>query len=395
MSEDRTPGTKMTTTAVGPAIRLAIHDGQLLANPIGYLGSEFAAYRAACSASGLRWNGKANAGAPAALAALVANLAAAGFSSVIEGSEAAEAAIEAKRVAFNAAAAATADEDAARARLAKIEAKLAESGKALYGFQKEGVVWLSSTQSGILGSEMGTGKTIQFLVAIPENGRGVVIVPASLRLNWKAECAIWRPDLKVTVLLGRSCFRWPEAGELVVLAYEGLADTFGPAPEGVFLAADECQFAKSKTAVRTKRLMTLAAAARGAKGRTFGLSGTPLKNRPPELWTVLEVFGVAEKAFGHFGRFYWMFGAYKTKYATEWGCPRPEAAEALRKVMLRHERKDVLDLPEKQHQVLLVEPSREVSRLAGEVLAKLAAAGVKWDEENEVREVKPGRNPND
>lgn len=147
-------------------------------------------------------------------------------------------------------------------------------------------------------------------------------------------------------------------------------------PEGMTLFADEAQFAKNRKAKRTQRLAALAAATRKNGGRTFGLTGTPLRNVPPELWQVLETFGVAEEAFGHFGRFYYLMGGRKTEYGTEWDTPKAESAEVLRKVMLRRERQDVLkDLPGKRWQPILVEQNGECRRIEGQILDLFAAKG--------------------
>ncbi len=55
---------------------------------------------------------------------------------------------------------------------------------------------------------MGLGKTVQVAVAlsllIPKsrNGRALIIVPASLRINWEKEIERWAPNLSVRRLMG-------------------------------------------------------------------------------------------------------------------------------------------------------------------------------------------------
>jgi len=65
---------------------------------------------------------------------------------------------------------------------------------------------------------MGLGKTMQVLLAMGD--RGLVFCPASVKGVWAREAARWRPDLTVVVCEGRGSFRWPEAGELVVINYD-------------------------------------------------------------------------------------------------------------------------------------------------------------------------------
>ena len=63
--------------------------------------------------------------------------------------------------------------------------------------------FLLERTSALLADEMGLGKTVQAAVALSERvrtgniNRALVIVPATLRLNWARELETWAPNLSV------------------------------------------------------------------------------------------------------------------------------------------------------------------------------------------------------
>lgn len=130
------------------------------------------------------------------------------------------------------------------------------------------------------------------------------------------------------------------------------------------LILDEAHLCKSATTTRTLRIRALA----GIASRVWLLTGTPLPNRPQELWTVLQAAHYsASRVFGSRGEFERLFGATKEKRwtangpitITEWGDPLPEARQRLDAFMLRRTRAEVLpDLPVKTLRILPVHIAR-------------------------------------
>jgi len=254
-----------------------------------------------------------------------------------------------------------------------------EEGKAkgLYPFQAEGVEWLGPMDRALLGDDMGLGKTLQVLFALPRGARAVVVCPNSLKFNWRDETLRWRPDLTPVVLKGKKSFRFPrEDGEIILVNYDILPPRLMPKDTGrttargykiveaeldeaekalaskLVLVVDECQMVKNYKAARSKKVKELAKLA----AKVWFLSGTPLKNRPPDLYGVLESGDMAYKVFGGWKRFMALFGAFKTRWGgIEWGSPAAEVPELLRRVMLRRLKKDVLpDLPDKTYREVVV-----------------------------------------
>lgn len=111
--------------------------------------------------------------------------------------------------------------DADHASLADVDLP---AGKSLYPFQKEGIAWLSRRDRAVLGDEMGLGKTVQILLALGKEDRVIVVCPNSLKLNWRDEANLWRPEFKVRVVKAEDKktggFPIPKKGEIVVVNYD-------------------------------------------------------------------------------------------------------------------------------------------------------------------------------
>lgn len=83
-----------------------------------------------------------------------------------------------------------------------------ETDVPLYPPQKAGIAWLRATKRGLLGDPMGTGKTRQLLMAIPEDGwPALVITPNSVRGDWNREAKKVELDADVRVLNGSTAQR--------------------------------------------------------------------------------------------------------------------------------------------------------------------------------------------
>lgn len=368
ITEERRPDPALADPA---RVQIAVSGEQLTVAPLDFLGRVmFGRYLEACRSAGAHYVAKLKAQVtrPEDVGGLIAALGAAGFH-VQVAPEALEQ-IEAQRDALRATA------DAVRAAEAEIVASLEARGLELWRFQSTGVAWLRQRTAGVLGDEPGLGKTVQALTAAADWAPVLVIAPAVAKGVWRREAARWRPDLSVSVLSGRGSFRWPLPGELVVTNYDILPDqeTLSPPPQGLVLIVDEAHALKSTGALRVKRFRPIAGAALQAQGRVWLLTGTPLLNRPPELWNLLNHVGLAVEAFGSFPRFRKLF-AYGG--AGRWGTPKAEAAELLKRVMLRRMRHEVLpDLPTKTYQEVPAPIDDNTRRLLDEFRAELDRAGV-------------------
>jgi SNF2 family DNA or RNA helicase len=73
----------------------------------------------------------------------------------------------------------------------------------LFEPQRAGVQWLQTTKRGLLGDPMGTGKTRQLLLAIPNDGwPALVITPNGVRSAWRDEATALNMPCEIIVLDG-------------------------------------------------------------------------------------------------------------------------------------------------------------------------------------------------
>lgn len=252
-------------------------------------------------------------------------------------------------------------------------------GLTLYPFQKEGLKELVRLQGrALLADEMGLGKTIQaiaYMALNPEQRPAVVVVPASLKLNWEREISKWAPTEKVQVVFG--CGK-DLTGDIVVINYDILAKYTDAirklAPELIIM--DECHYTKNLKAKRTKAVRDIC---KGVK-YVIALSGTPIVNRPIEFYNILSL--LSPQMFPSFQRYaqefcnpVWNgFGMdYKGASNTE------KLNDVLKKsFMIRRLKKDVLrDLPPKVRTVVPLEISNrsEYDAAAEDLVAWLESIG--------------------
>lgn len=277
-------------------------------------------------------------------------------------------------------------------RACTVDSVLKERGLALFPFQRIGVSWLAPRSGALLTDSPGLGKTIQALTAVPKGAAVLVVCPAVAKGVWVRECHKWRPDLTPVLLSGKASFRWPAKGEMVVTNFAILPALIGEdkaavlppelaasVPSGMSLITDEVHAFKGGKTQQTKRFRAISRLVRANAGRVWGLTGTPLLNRPTELWSVCAAVGVEKEAFGGWKQFVRVAGGHEGRYGIEW---EPEdmdsatLAQQLQRVMLRREKTDVLkDLPPKLYSELTVEIPSKVSKLCDAALAAAEARG--------------------
>jgi len=220
------------------------------------------------------------------------------------------------------------------------------------------------------------GKTVEALCALGPYWRVLVLCPASLKLNWLDECRTWVPRYESSVLEGRDGWRYPDEGEILIGNWEimpeylkadlwnlkrnkekqvealAIESAMGEIPEDLVVVVDEAHALKGKS-YRSRAVRSLGQRA----ARVWGLTGTPMLNRPLDLWGILSNLGLVNEVFGGWNKFTKLFNGIKNKWGGwEFGTPEPEVPERLRRVMLRRLRSEVLpDLPDKTIKTITVE----------------------------------------
>lgn len=212
----------------------------------------------------------------------------------------------------------------------------------------------------MLSWDMGLGKTIATLGCLHRNPQAlpaIVVCPASVKYMWESEAA--RFGIRAAVAEGQTppdylSGRLVKHERLLIINYDILRYWLD-ALKNLDLRTvifDECQFLGTLTSRRTQAAMELARPLKYA----IALSGTPLTNRPAELWPTLHILRpdlynsfwlyACEYCEPRFIRGEWQYkGATKLK----------KLNQELQAVMIRRKKSEVLhDLPGWQRRVVPV-----------------------------------------
>jgi len=226
----------------------------------------------------------------------------------------------------------------------------------LYPHQADGVAFLVSKKRAILGDDMGLGKTRQAIVALEAAapaGPVLVVCPASLKLNWRREILAVDPEARIEIIgYDRKPVddpRWVIVNYDLLKAHAARLHDIGWT--GVIL--DEAHFIKN-TSQRTSHCLKLMGVADEARqpligpSHVFLLTGTPMTNRPRDLFNLLRCVGhPAARSFLSFAKRY--CDAYRNDYGwvTTGASNIDELNLLMKEVMLRRTKDEVLDLPPK------------------------------------------------
>lgn len=244
-------------------------------------------------------------------------------------------------------------------------------------YQRNGIAQGLILKRFINGDEMGLGKTVQSIVTLAtahQEGEEVfpalVICPASLKENWKREIEKFT-DHKAMILTDKNRNSWPKYfdcnyAQFFIVNYESLKKYFitsvptkkgyksieiGVSPNTELLKSiliDESHRLKDKSTQQTKFTLRIA----HKKNRVILLTGTPVVNKPIDLWPQLcimghtNIFGPTEKD-------------YKNRFCDGgYGASNLKALHYLlnKHCFFRREKKDVAkDLPTLDRQKIICE----------------------------------------
>ena len=243
-------------------------------------------------------------------------------------------------------------------------------------YQVAGVQHAVTRDEGVLiADEMGLGKTVQaiaYVNASPMVKSVLIVCPASVRINWQREWERWttRPELSVAQFDAKKAGDPAFGVDVLIINY----DVLSKLPEDArwdLLILDECHYCKNPKAQRTKNVFAL----KRRSALVLALTGTPILNKPIELWPILQL--VAPEAWdgpgvvrgmpvdAGCGAGFWNFAKRYCNAHKEWVSKTKEVwmfdgasnldelSERLRSTcMVRRLKKDVLkDLPPKRRTV--------------------------------------------
>ena len=264
-----------------------------------------------------------------------------------------------------------------------IEMALKKKGETLKWYQSADARWMSQCDNALLAIPPGGGKSCTSLVSIKGNPPIVVICPKVAKGVWKREALRWRgwrPGSEYFEVSGKDGFnRWPKPGELYAVNFEILPSPKDMRPyPGTIVIVDEVHRIKNPDNKCTQRARALIAQAVYGGGKAYGLSGTPMLNRPDELFEVLESLGLGKSTFGSLKYFRTLFQARRGRYGVwQYGNPLPEFYDRVKKVMLVRKREDVMKgLPPLTIEDIPVTVDDKTLKVCDEAMAELAKAGL-------------------
>jgi SWI/SNF-related matrix-associated actin-dependent regulator 1 of chromatin subfamily A len=263
----------------------------------------------------------------------------------------------------------------------------------LFPHQVTGVAFLLGRRRAILADDMGLGKTRQSIVALTEAapvGPWLVVCPASVKRNWVREILMARPDDTVHVV-GPADPPDPGYTGWVVINYDLLkrVDALLEDLPWTGMVFDEAHYLKNYKSQRSKISCALVASAPNAV--LHALTGTPLTNRPRDLFPLLQLVGhPMGRSFLTFAKRYCDATHNGFGWVTDGASNLGELRTQLHGVMLRRTKDETLDLPPKLRTWLTVEvkegtAKKETRRvletlIAGNLARAAAKAGAKQGE---------------
>jgi SWI/SNF-related matrix-associated actin-dependent regulator 1 of chromatin subfamily A len=218
----------------------------------------------------------------------------------------------------------------------------------LFPHQEEAKQFLLANRRCILADQPRVGKTLPAAAAALQHLPAIIVCPAIAKTVWEAAFNKLDPSIPVRVINGKK-----QAAEIIcsgvtIVNYDILSSvtTFSGIKTVVI---DECHRLKNNKAIRTKAAMLMMKKI----DRVYALSGTPIPNRPIELWPILHGLGIYRGGWFDFA------ARYAKMWSAPWGMDVsgasniPELKALMRPHVLRRKKEDIF-MDYKQPQVSLV-----------------------------------------
>lgn len=187
------------------------------------------------------------------------------------------------------------------------ETKIHNMTYSLRDYQEIGKNELFLSNSFLLADDMGLGKTVQAISALKnrfeQNGvqRVLIVVPNSLRTNWKNEFAFWFSGTKITILDGdkeNKLFYLKNSKSVIITTYEQIRTLFtinNAIPTFDIAIFDEAQRLKNSNSATYQASKLIKAETK------WMLTGTPLENSEDDIVNLFSILkpGTIHKGFNN------------------------------------------------------------------------------------------------
>ena len=177
----------------------------------------------------------------------------------------------------------------------------------LFPHQQEAKLFLLSRRRAILADQPRVGKTLPTAAAALENLPALIVCPAIAKTVWEAAFSKLAPNVSVHVVNGKRGASEVNSADITIINYDVLQYGVTHVDRYNTLVLDECHRIKNPKAARTKAAML----AMKKVGHVYALSGTPIPNRPIELWPILHGLGIYRGGWFDFA----------VRYAKMWNAP--------------------------------------------------------------------------
>jgi len=179
----------------------------------------------------------------------------------------------------------------------------------LFPHQQEAKLFLLSRRRAILADQPRVGKTLPTAAAALENLPALIVCPAIAKTVWESAFAKLAPNVSIHVVNGKREASEVNSADITIINYDVLQYAQTDLDRYNTLVLDECHRIKNPKAQRTKAAML----AMKKISFVYALSGTPIPNRPIELWPILHGLGIYR------GGWYDFAGRYAKMWVAPWG----------------------------------------------------------------------------
>lgn len=233
----------------------------------------------------------------------------------------------------------------------------------LHDFQIADARELVKRKRGMLGHEMGCGKTLMaIMIGLSINGRKLVICPETLRLNWKREILQARNGADVRIVYSKDKETKFDA-EWTIIGYKTAVKFSGIVKESGFtcMFVDEvhkCKAVNNYGKPDSKQATVVMELAKITE-YVYLLTGTPMPTRNKDLYNELVMLGEIDdsKKFSFLNYAKQFCDGHRTAYGFDanGSSNSGELHRVLRKYMIRRLKKDVLPNLKKQRIPILID----------------------------------------
>jgi SWI/SNF-related matrix-associated actin-dependent regulator 1 of chromatin subfamily A len=207
----------------------------------------------------------------------------------------------------------------------------------LFPHQQEAKLFLLSRRRAILADQPRVGKTLPTAAAALENLPALIVCPAIAKTVWEAAFNKLAPNVSVHVVNGKKDAGQSNSADVTIINYDVLQYGVTQVDKYNALVLDECHRIKNPKAARTKAAML----AMKKIDCVYALSGTPIPNRPIELWPILHGLGIYRGGWFDFA------ARYAKMWSAPWGLDTsgasnlPELKAMMKPHVLRRKKEDI------------------------------------------------------